>query len=99
MSDIADMCADACGAVEGAGCAFRCGKRRSDGRTGGGALPACACGGSAVYAPHPPIQHAGMPCEVLRCGKCGNQVGPFTSRQLLTMAWRLYGWQANGGAG
>lgn len=87
MSDIADMC----DAATPDGARFTGRNRCAPGPAAWAArLPDCRCGGRPAYAQHPPMAY-GVACEVLRCGSCGNQVGPFASRQTLAAAWRLYG--------
>lgn len=85
MSDIVDM-ADGVAALAGAGARFV--GRRGACPAGRGELPACVCGGRAVYTAYP-ARVAGRPAETLGCGACGRSVGPLSSRQALAAAWRL----------
>jgi hypothetical protein len=96
MSDLADREADSTAAVAGAGGTFDNRNRHAGGcvtprsRT----LQDCTCGGRPVYAPHPALSRNGPSLEVLKCGTCGNAVGPYTSRQMLATSWRLGGFRA-----
>jgi len=95
MSDLADMAAESCGAVEGLRGIFvvaPCRNGRCD-RGAGRELPKCSCGGKAGYRPHPPLVRGGPGTETLACAACGNAVGPFASRQALAQAWRLGGYR------
>lgn len=94
MSDLADMAAESCGAVEGMRGVFVAAPIK--GVTSMRGLPPCSCGGRAGYRPHPPLTRGGPGTETLACGTCGNAVGPFASRQALAQAWRLGGCKAEG---
>lgn len=89
MSDIADKAADSVGAVEGAGASFWSNPYR------GGYVtprpkkrPLCSCGGPSIFRSVP---RASEGMEILVCARCGNSVGPMSSRQALSDAWRLGG--------
>ena len=89
MSDIVDMTADSVEAITGAGGSFAHSPAYVAPRAA--ALPACSCGGRPAYAPHPAFKRGGDLLEVLKCGSCGNFVGPFSCRAALATAWRLGG--------
>jgi hypothetical protein len=87
MSDLADREQESAAAVIGAGGCFA-NKRALRSSRPASALPACACGGKPVFAPHPPLHKGGPLLEVLKCVVCGCHVGPYSSRSKLSDSWR-----------
>ena len=86
MSDLADRCEASVCEVAGAGGSFSPVRPASGlrGNLSARNLMSCSCGGKPSFFP------AGR-AEVLRCGRCGNTVGPLASRQTLGEDWNAWG--------